>query len=381
VKPLLQIREEQIVADQTMGIKARILTIGEEAIKNCFTMKEAIEVNRQAFISLSLNQSIVPQRIILSVPPNPMNKIPNGSTLFKPAYAEITSSASATTSIGLGLKVVSVRPENGKKGLQSVEGIILLQDEVTGLPTAILDATYLTALRTGAGSGAATEVLALKTASNLVVFGAGAQVRTHLDAMFAVRSIKNVHIWNRTPEKARALIKEFKEAHGDDPQVLNAKFAVILTPEEVSKAVKQADIIVTATNTDKPLFNGKDLKPGAHINAIGSYLPNMQELDEETVRRALTISDNPKEEILTTAGDYLIPLKKGIVKENCIVAQIGDVLSGKVKIRSKPEDDQIITIFKSVGNAVQDVATAKAIYDKVKNMNSKNLVGVISSHL
>jgi len=328
---------------------SRLTILSEAVLRQCLTMSDAIEVNRLAFLALATNQATVPTRLVI-----PLKDL-EGATLFKPAHV-------ASPEIrGLGLKLVSVRPHNARLGLPTVPGLIVLVDEVTGLPSALMDATYLTALRTAAGSGAATALLALPAASRLVIFGAGAQGKAHLEAICLVRPITHVTVWNRSAGKAHELVKEAK-AHPNSV-ISGATYAVAENESQISEAVRAAHIIVTATNSSTPVFRGEDLQEGTHINAIGAYMPSMQELDPETVRRSATVTDNPPEEIFAGTGDYLIPLKAGVVKESCIVGRLGDALSGAIQARKSEKD---ITIFKSVGNAVQDVATAAAALKQAK---------------
>jgi len=303
------------------------------------SLKEAMAVNKEAFIQQASQKAVVPQRIHIS------SQEYEGTTLFKPAKVDGS----------LGLKVVSVRPHNAQKNLPTVPGYIFLVDDETGSAVALMDATYLTALRTAAGSALATDYLARKDASVLTVFGAGLQAQAHIDAILQVRPIATVWIWNRTKENAVVLSEKLKTKYTE----VNFKIA-----EDTRECVEVADIIVAATNSQTPLFNGKYLKKGTHINAVGSYRPTTQELDEATVLQAKIVLDTPG---AVEAGDLHIPITNGSLDKNTICGEIGDLFLGKIKVRHSEND---VTLFKSVGTAVQDVATAGAI---VKNAQKLGL--------
>lgn len=327
----------------------KITILSEAVLRRVLTMTEAIEVNRQAFIALAKQQATVPTRLIIP------HKDLEGATLFKPAHVDTPDLR------GLGLKLVGVRPHNAPRGHPTVPGLVVLVDDITCLPAALMDTTYLTALRTAAGSGAATALLARPDASRLVIFGAGAQGKAHLEAMCLVRKISHVTVWNRTAARAHELVKEAKEH--PNPAISELIYVVAEDDAQISQAVRQAHIIVAATNSSTPVFKGEDLQEGTHINAIGAYQPTMQELDPEMVKRSLTVTDNPPAEIFAGTGDYGIPLKAGTIQEGCIVGRLGDALAGHIQVRRSDRD---ITIFKSVGNAVQDIATAAAALKRAK---------------
>ncbi|KAL6076884.1 Ornithine cyclodeaminase [Balamuthia mandrillaris] len=274
---------------------------------------------------------------------------------------------------GLGLKIVSVRPKNAERGQPTVPATVLLLDEATGLPAAIMQATYLTAIRTAAASGAATRLLAKSDAATLAVFGAGLQAKAHVEAMLSVRgqSLRQVYILNRTNERAQQLCDHFirlkKETHPDIEWT-----AVDWQSEEQDRVVREADIIVAATNSSTPLFRGELLKEGAHINAIGSYMPSMQELDEETVKRAKVVADD-RGAVLAEAGDVIVPIQRGLITEEHVLGALGAALAGDIQVRTSEKD---ITLFKSVGSASQDIAVAQAA---LKAAQSKGLGQRISN--
>ncbi|MFQ5341437.1 MAG: ornithine cyclodeaminase family protein, partial [Anaerolineae bacterium] len=196
--------------------------------------------------------------------------------------------------------------------------------------------------RTGAGSGLATELLAREDAEVVAVFGAGAQARTQLEAVRTVRPIREVRIVSRTRESAQQFVDEIE---GVEARVLDDR----------SAAVRGAGIIIAATTSSTPVFDGRDVEPGTHINGIGSYTPEMQEVDATVVQRAKIVVDQ-REAALAEAGDLIIPIRQGLVRAADIYAELGEIVNGEKAGRTS--DDEI-TFFKSVGNAAQDVATAR----------------------
>eukprot|EP00002_Diphylleia_rotans_P039105 TRINITY_DN8996_c0_g1_i3.p1 TRINITY_DN8996_c0_g1~~TRINITY_DN8996_c0_g1_i3.p1 ORF type:complete len:255 (+),score=40.15 TRINITY_DN8996_c0_g1_i3:53-817(+) len=248
--------------------------LSQHAVCAALSMKEAIAVNAEAFRLLSVGKAFVPHRIILPIAEH------NGATLFKPAYIP---------NGGLGLKLVSVRPNNSDRGLPTVCGVVQLIDEATGNPIALINGTELTVLRTAAGSGAATAALARADSRHLLVFGAGAQARAHIQAMFcALPGLRTVSIWNRSVQRAKELAEEVRSWKSTDSLYAHIESVqVVASTADVEQAVCDADVICTATNSSHDLFPGHMIKPGCHINAIGSYMPSMRELDHACVSNAL----------------------------------------------------------------------------------------------
>jgi ornithine cyclodeaminase/alanine dehydrogenase-like protein (mu-crystallin family) len=245
---------------------------------------------------------------------------------------------------------VSVFPGNPARGLPLIHAVVIVVDAETGRPVALMDGTYLTALRTGAASGAATELLARPGTRVAAIFGAGAQARTQLEAICTVRPIEKVWVYDPVPEAARAYIEEMK-GRG---QPVPADVAVADSP---AQAVGEADVICTATTSTAPVFDDADLKPGVHINGIGSYTPEMQEIPAQTVARARVVVDS-RSASLAEAGDLIIPMTEGLISHASIHGEIGEVAAGVISGR---RSDDEVTFFKSVGVAVQDVAVAELI--------------------
>jgi len=255
----------------------------------------------------------------------------------------------------LAVKVVSVFDRNAERGLARIQAAVLVFDAATGQPTACLEGATLTGIRTAAASGAATDLLARTDCRTVAIFGAGVQGRTHLEAVCTVREIETAWIYSRTPSKVDALIAECA-GRGPIPQDLR----VATTPQE---ALAQADIVCAATTSREPIFNDADLQPGTHINAVGSYQPHVREIPGETVARAVVIVDN-RDAAWEEAGDLIQPLQAGLIDRNHIVADLGEVVLG---VHPGRRTDEEITLFKSVGIAVQDAAAAhRAVNEAMK---------------
>jgi len=321
----------------------KLLMLSAEDVKKAVPMAQAIEVVKGAFAQLSTGKAVVPLRTQLPVERH------EGITLFMPAYL--------SESDALGVKIVSVFPRNLDKGMPTIFAIVIAVDAETGRPVAIMDGTYLTALRTGAASGAATDFLARKDAEVAAVFGAGAQARTQLLAVCEVRDIKRAWVYDVVRERAEAYVEEMR-GQGRIPQDIR----VASSPAE---AVREADVICTATTSSTPVFDGNDLRPGTHINAIGAFTPEMQEVDEVTIKRASKIVVDSREAVLAEAGDLIIPIQKGVITKDDIYAELGEIAAG---LKPGRERDDEITYFKTVGNAVQDVSVALQVMEKAREL-------------
>lgn len=312
-------------------MKLRILSGAD--VRQAVTMAEAIQAVRQAYVQLSAGQAVVPLRTPVEVARR------EAVTLFMPAYL--------ATSDALGAKIVSVFPGNPARGLPLIHAVVIVVDAETGRPTALMDGTYLTALRTGAASGVATDLLARPDARVVAIFGAGAQARTQLEAVCTVRTIEKAWVYDVRAEAAAAYASEMASRGAPIP----ADVAVADSP---AQAVRQADVVCTATTSTTPVFADGDLKPGVHVNGIGAYTPQMQEVPAETVARACVVVDS-RQACLAEAGDLIIPLRQGLITASSIHAEIGEVAAGKALGGGD------VTFFKSVGNAVQDVAVAELV--------------------
>ena len=322
-----------------------MLILTKEDIKKVFTIKDAIEADKDALRIYSDGKSVVPLRVNIDIPKE------EGQSLFMPAYVEELDAT--------GIKIVSVFPKNIEIGKPSVPAQMILLDGKTGEVIAIMDGTYLTQLRTGAVQGAATDILARKDSKIGVLFGTGGQAGTQLEAMVCVRNLEEVRVIDINNDRA----KEFANIMQQQLAEYNTK---IIAVENGNEAIKDADIITSVTTSRRPVFDGTLVKKGAHVNGVGAYTPQMQELDEIIVKNADKIYFDTKEGVLAEAGDFIIPMKKGVVSEQNFSGELGQVILGEVKGR---ENDQEITLFKTVGTAVLDVVTAHRIYKKAIENN------------
>lgn len=255
-----------------------------------------------------------------------------GTLLLMPSFGEQ----------GVGVKLVTVAPQNPGRGLPLIHAVYALFRPDTLAPAALIDGAELTALRTSAVSALATKHLAVPEASLLVVFGAGVQARAHLESMRAVRPVEHVRVVSRTGARAEELAAVAREWGMD---------AAVADPG----AVAQADLVCTCTTSDRPLFEGSLLRPGAHVNAVGAYRPEARELDDVAVARSRVVVEQ-RDAAMAEAGDLLIPMAAGTIEESHIVADLSEVVRGR-RVRRGPDD---ITLFKSVGVAFEDLAVAAA---------------------
>lgn len=314
-----------------MSLEVRILSSAE--VREALPMADAIAGMKTAFAQLSTGKAVVPLRGRVDVARH------QGVTLVMPAFLEETDD--------LAVKVVSIFPPNAARGEPVVYAMVLVLDAASGRPLAMMEGGTLTAIRTGAGSGAATDLLASPDAAVAAIIGSGVQARTQLEAVCTVRRIAEVRVYSPNPTHAAAFAEEMR---GADPIP-----ALVRAVADADTAVRDADIICAATTATEPVFNGACLKPGAHINGVGSYAPNMQEIDADTVRRALVVVDS-REAAGAEAGDLIIPLQTGLIASDHIHAELGEIVAG---LKSGRSDTRQITFFKSVGVAVQDVVAGR----------------------
>jgi ornithine cyclodeaminase len=297
-----------------------------DAVRKAITMRQAIDAVREGFIALSTGRANVPVRGSLPVAGN--------VTLTMPAYIH-----DSPVSI---VKVISVYPDNGWHNLPTVLGSVLVLDSTTGVPIALADGGSLTALRTGAASGLATDLLALPDAHILAVIGAGKQARTQVEAICTVRAIDQIRVYSLfgAPEFAQELRQRY---HIDVHVATDAR-----------DALQGAQVVAAATNTQTPVIHASDLGAGVHINGIGSFRPDMQEVASDVVQRAKIVVDH-RASAWHEAGDLIIPRDQGLISESSVYAEIGEIAAGLHPGRVSSDE---ITFFKSVGNAVQDAAVA-----------------------
>jgi Predicted ornithine cyclodeaminase, mu-crystallin homolog len=308
----------------------KLLILNEHEVERLLTMRKCIGVMEEALTALARGEVHNPLRQAIRAPGA------NGLLGLMPAFR------GGETPL-YGLKEVCVFPGNPARGLDTHLGAVLLHSGETGELTAVMNASAITAIRTAAVSALATRLLARDDARTLAIIGAGVQARTHLEAIPLVRNIDDVRIVSRTPAKAEALA-------GKGVRVVAS----------VEEAVRGADIVVTATSSREPILKRDWLADGVHVNAVGSSIAVARELDSATVAAASLFVDR-RESTINESGDYLFALREGAIAEGHIRAEIGDILIGKEVGRRSANE---ITLFKSLGLAVEDLAAAQFLFEK-----------------
>ncbi|MEO0017539.1 MAG: hypothetical protein RLZZ522_822 [Verrucomicrobiota bacterium] len=309
----------------------RFLSAAE--VRLALPMKEAVEVMKAAFRELSEQRVVVPLRTHVPMPEH------QGGVLVMPVYSP--------DSALFGLKVITLFEGNPALKLPFIQGLVTVFETTTGRPLAIMDGNSLTALRSGAASGAATDLLARKDASRVAIFGAGIQSRTQLAAVCAVRAIREARIFDQDPDRAATFAREASLE-------LGIPVTVAATSAE---ALAGVDVICTATTSATPVFADHEVPAGVHINAIGSYKPHLSEIPPETVARAHVVVDQV-DAAWEEAGDLILPLQAGLIGTEHIRAELGEIVAGTKPGRTDPE---AVTFFKSVGIAIQDLAAASRV--------------------
>jgi ornithine cyclodeaminase len=306
----------------------RLTLLSAQDIRAALPMPAAVAAMKAAYTALSTGQANVPLRTALPVPDQ------EGVSLFMPAYL---------SSSGLGAKIVSVFPHNPERGKPIIYGLVVVLDASTGEPLALFDGTFLTAWRTGAAAGAGADLLSRPDAASAALIGCGNVGRAAVLAIDAVRRLKQIRVYGLEPVQLQQFVAEMQ------PQVT----AKLIAVPSANEAVRDADIVCTATTSATPVFDGTLLKPGAHISGMGSYTPHMQEVDSGVVRQARVFVDS-RSAALAEAGDLLVPLDAHEIRSEDWI-ELGEVAAGLKPGRKSPDE---ITFFKSVGVAVQDVAAA-----------------------
>jgi ornithine cyclodeaminase/alanine dehydrogenase-like protein (mu-crystallin family) len=314
----------------------KVLMINQTEVRQLLPMAECVDVMAEALKTLARGDAILPLRPILWLPERV------GALGMMPAYLGDIQA--------MGLKVITVFPGNLGTQYDSHMGAVLLFETQHGQLLAIMDASEITAIRTAAVSGVATRLLAREDAQTLAILGSGVQARSHLAAMLVARKIKQVRVWSRDPASAQRFAEREAQRHG----------IPVETAATVQAAVDGADIICTTTSSPQPILNGDWLTPGTHINAVGSSVPHTRELDTAAMAKSRLFVDR-RESTLNEAGDFLMPKREGVITDSHILGEIGEILLGKVEGRRSPDD---ITLFKSLGLAIEDVAAANYIYKK-----------------
>jgi len=320
------------------------LLLTRNDVAEVLTMRETIHAVEAGFRQFAKGTVEMPQRTVINVAAH------KGIHLGMPAYAGGAGDGGV-----LVLKVVTVYPDNpSKHNLSTILGTLLLNDARTGKLVAIMDAGFLTAMRTGAASGVATKFLAPEGAKTLGIFGAGEQARTQLMAIHEVRSLEEVQVFDPLTPTCDAFARELSETLGLDVRAVTDP-----------RTCAENEIVCAASNSDTPVLKGTWLRPGTHINGVGSHTPDTRELDTETILRSKVVTDNTAA-CIAEAGDLMIPVKDGDFSEDRIHAELGEVIEGVKPGRESPDE---ITFFKSVGVAIQDAMTAARVYELAREVN------------
>ena len=320
----------------------KTLVIGHDDVFKFLQVSECIDVMERTFKTLARGDALQPQRLVIRLP----NK--KGVLGIMPAYLGSPSAA--------GSKIVTVSPGNLNTRYESHQGAVLLFECDHGKLLAIIDASSITAIRTAAVSAVATRLLAREDATDLAVLGSGTQAAMHVRALSIVRPIKRVRVWSRNFDHA----KRFADRESSS---LNLPVEPVASPQE---AVAISDMVCTTTGSTIPILLGKWLEPGMHVNAVGASTPPFRELDSEAVARSRLFVDR-RESAMSEAEDFLAPRREGTIGDDHIRGELGDLLLGKVQGRLAEDE---ITLFKSVGLAVEDLAAAQYVYSKAETTNA-----------
>lgn len=307
-------------------------------MEKVFSIQDAIQAVEEGFCLFSAGKVSIPQRTVIP------SEHEEGTFLFMPAYCGQLGAAS--------LKIVDVFPHNHTCGLPTTPAQVLLMDDQTGIPFALLDGTYVTQLRTGAASGAAIRCLARKDCRKGALIGAGGQAEAQLRAMLAARDLDEVAVFDANKNLCGQFVERLS-------QTFAGNHVVIRQADSGDEAVSEADVIITVTPSKTPVFHGETVKDGAIISAVGSYKPDMQEIDPKLVERVARIYCDSQEAVLAEAGDIIRPLEQGVLSRSKLFADLGEVLLGQKPGRM---NEQEILLFETVGIGIQDLITAHHIY-------------------
>lgn len=319
-----------------------VYVVPQSRVPALLPMSECVDLMERVLRVLARGDALLPLRSLI--------RTPDGSGVLGVMPAILGEPAC------MGLKVITYFPNNAAAGLDSHQGAVLLFEPEHGRLVAMIDASSITGIRTAAVSGAATRALAREDAGDLAIIGTGVQAITHLEAMLVARKLHRVRVWDRNSGHAAAYADRASKRHRIPVEVMASARA----------AVEKADIICTTTSSKDPVLQGDWIAPGAHINAVGACFPDTRELDTNAVVRSRLFVDR-RESALNEAGDFLIPRSEGAIGDGHIVGELGEVLAGTVPGRRSVEE---ITLFKSLGIAVEDLASAHHIWTRAKALGA-----------
>ena len=325
-----------------------IRLISREQVQKLLTYEDTIHILESAFSDISSNRAIMPPRLRMDIPRR------KGRQVAMMAFVESCD--------GLGMKISTAFEFEQRENIFAAN--IILHDARKGGIVAVMDATYITEIRTASGSAIATKYLARENSKTLAIIGAGKQGRSHLKAIALVRPIENIKVYDPSHESIEKFLSRAKD------ELPDLKVEVVKSPKS---AVADADIICTTSPSPIPVIQHAWLKAGAHINAIGTWTPKTREIDSATVAAAKVVLDS-RAGVLAEAGDILIPIEEGVINQDHIYGELGEICSARKPGRTHPDE---ITLYKSVGSAVMDIATAAIVYQRAMEQN----VGVVVKDL
>lgn len=324
-----------------MNSMNKVLILNQAEVTDLLPMDACIEAVAESFLAHARNDVVQPLRPAITLPDD------GGILAMMPGYVGPLDAA--------GVKVITIFYSNHGTRHDSHQGVVMLFDTTDGRPLVIADASSITAIRTAAASGVATRLLSNETSSTLTIIGSGTQARTHVEAMLAVRPIQSIRVWGRNHATA-ARFADWAQATFDVPTRSTA---------DIRDALGGSDIVCTTTSSSDPLVPADMLEPGMHVNAVGSSVPFARELDAGAVRRCRLYVDS-RESAINESGDLILAIREGAVDEGHIVAELGEVLNGQQPGRGSADE---ITLFDSLGLAIQDIAAAHLIHDRAITEN------------
>ena len=313
-----------------------MLVLSERDVQKLLNIEELIQALEQAHIQYSTGKAVMPVRLVVPLPQI------HGRITSMPGYLRQDKA--------LGMKVVTYFQNNPKQDLPAILATIMLFSAETGKLIAAIDGSFITAIRTACASAMATKGLANPNAPVAGILGAGVQARAHIQALCRVKKLQRIKIYSPLGISAERVRQELESEVGVDIEVVSS----------AEDTVRGADLVVTVTTAKEPVLELEWLKPGAHINAVGSHRPDLREIDGTTLARSKVVVDS-REAVMAECGDILLAIKEKAITENSIHAEIGEVLAGTKPGRTSADE---ITLYKSVGIAIQDVAAAHLIYHK-----------------
>jgi alanine dehydrogenase len=313
-----------------------MLVLSEAQVRSLIDIEELIAALEQAHIQYSTGKTVMPVRLVVPLPQI------QGRITSMPGYL--------TEDKALGMKVVTYFQNNPEQNLPAILAMVMLFSASTGKMIAVMDGSYITAIRTACASAVATRALANPETPILGILGAGVQARAHIQALCRVRELSKIKLYSPSGISAANIKKELDQVAGVPIEVAKS----------VEETVRNSDLVVTATTAQQPILKFEWLKPGAHVNAVGSHRPDSREIDGPTVVHSKVVVDS-RDAIMAECGDIVLAIKEKSITENDIHAEIGEVLAGVKPGRSSASE---VTLYKSVGIAIQDVATAQLVYHK-----------------